>query len=43
MPKRERDQLHAATDARLAALEETRTALRIRAEQAEADLDTCTA
>jgi chromosome segregation ATPase len=38
--QRERDELHAATDARLAALEETRTALRIRAERAEADLDT---
>jgi len=32
--------LHAATDARLAALEETRDALRIRSERAEADLDT---
>ncbi len=38
--QRERDELHAATDARLAALEEARTALRIRAERAEADLDT---
>jgi colicin import membrane protein len=37
--KRERDELHTATDARLAALEEARTALRIRAERAEADLD----
>jgi chromosome segregation ATPase len=41
--KRERDELHAATDARLAALEETRTSLRIRAERAEADLDTARA
>jgi len=41
--QRERDELHAATDARLAALEETRTALRIRAERAEADLDTARA
>lgn len=37
--QRERDELHTATDARLAALEEARTALRIRAERAEADLD----
>jgi colicin import membrane protein len=37
--QRERDELHAATDARLAALEEARSALRIRAERAEADLD----
>ncbi|MGH3404848.1 MAG: hypothetical protein ACRDRJ_20425 [Streptosporangiaceae bacterium] len=41
--RRERDELHAATDARLTALEETRTALRIRAERAEADLDTARA
>jgi colicin import membrane protein len=41
--QRERDELHAATDARLAALEETRTALRVRAERAEADLDTARA
>jgi colicin import membrane protein len=41
--QRERDQLHAATDARLTALEETRAALRIRAERAEADLDTARA
>ena len=41
--QRERDELHAATDARLAALEETRAALRIRAERAEADLDTARA
>jgi colicin import membrane protein len=38
--QRERDELHTATDARLAALEEARAALRIRAERAEADLDT---
>jgi len=37
--QRERDELHAATDARLAALKEARTALRIRAERGEADLD----
>jgi DNA segregation ATPase FtsK/SpoIIIE-like protein len=37
--ERERDELHAATDARLAALEDARTAVRIRAERAEADLD----
>jgi len=37
--QRERDELHAATDARLAALDEASTALRIRAERAEADLD----
>jgi len=36
--QRERDELHVATHARLAALE-ARTALRIRAERAEADLD----
>lgn len=41
--KRERDELHAATCAQLAALEETRTALRIRAERAEVDLDTARA
>jgi hypothetical protein len=41
--QRERDELRAATDARLAAVEETRTALRIRAERAEADLDTARA
>jgi colicin import membrane protein len=41
--QRERDELHAATDARLAALEEARTALRVRAERAEADLDTARA
>jgi colicin import membrane protein len=41
--QRERDELHAATHARLAALEETRTALRIRAERAETDLDTARA
>ena len=41
--QRERDELHAATDARIAALEEARTALRIRAERAEADLDTARA
>lgn len=41
--QRERDELHAATDARLAALDEARTALRIRAERAEADLDTARA
>jgi hypothetical protein len=41
--QRERDELRAATDARLAALEETRTALRIRAERAEAELDTARA
>ncbi|MGH3274702.1 MAG: hypothetical protein ACRDNZ_10350, partial [Streptosporangiaceae bacterium] len=41
--QRERDELHAATEARLAALEEARTALRIRAERAEADLDTARA
>ena len=40
---RERDEHRAATDARIAALEETRTALRIRAERAEADLDTARA
>jgi hypothetical protein len=34
------DQLTAATNARIAALEETRDALRIRAERAEGDLDT---
>jgi colicin import membrane protein len=37
--QRERDELHIATGARLAALEETRDSLRIRAERAEADLD----
>jgi colicin import membrane protein len=41
--QRERDELHTATDAHLAALEETRAALRIRAERAEADLDTARA
>jgi hypothetical protein len=41
--QRERDELRAATEARLAALEETRTALRIRAERAESDLDTARA
>ena len=41
--QRERDELHAATDARLAALEEARDSLRIRAERAEADLDTARA
>jgi colicin import membrane protein len=41
--RRERDEHRAATDARIAALEETRTALRIRAERAEADLDTARA
>jgi colicin import membrane protein len=41
--RRERDEHRAATDARLAALEETRIALRIRAERAEADLDTARA
>jgi colicin import membrane protein len=41
--QRECDELHAATDARLAALDEARTALRIRAERAEADLDTARA
>ena len=41
--RRERDEHRAATDARLAALEETRTALRVRAERAEADLDTARA
>jgi len=41
--QRERDELHAATNARLTALEETRTALRVRAERAEADLDTARA
>jgi chromosome segregation ATPase len=41
--QRERDDLHAATDARLAALEEARDSLRIRAERAEADLDTARA
>src|ERR1019366_5767756 len=39
-PRRERDEHRAATDAPIAALEETRTALRVRAERAEADLDT---
>lgn len=34
------DQLTAATNARITALEETRDALRVRAERAEADLDT---
>ena len=34
------DQLTTATSARITALEETRDALRIRAEQAETDLDT---
>jgi chromosome segregation ATPase len=38
--QRERDELHAANDARLAATEEALTALRIRAERAETDLDT---
>jgi chromosome segregation ATPase len=38
--QRERNELHTATDARLAALEEARDSLRIRAERAEADLDT---
>lgn len=38
--QRERDELHAANDARLAAIEEALTALRIRAERAEADQDT---
>jgi hypothetical protein len=33
------NQLTAATDARITALEETRDALRVRAERAEADLD----
>jgi colicin import membrane protein len=37
--QREREKLHAATGARLAALEETRDALRVRAERAEADID----
>jgi len=37
------NQLTAATDARITALEETRDALRIRAERAEADLDTARA
>jgi colicin import membrane protein len=37
--QRERDELHEATRDRLAALEETRAALRIRAERAETDLD----
>ncbi|HUZ55591.1 MAG TPA: hypothetical protein VMU94_24060 [Streptosporangiaceae bacterium] len=41
--RRERDEHRAATDARITALEETRTALRIRAERAEADLDTARA
>jgi colicin import membrane protein len=41
--QRERDELHAATDARLAAIEEARDSLRIRAERAEADLDTARA
>jgi len=41
--QRERDELHAATAARLAALEEARDSLRIRAERAEADLDTARA
>jgi colicin import membrane protein len=38
--QRSLDQLTAATNARITALEETRDALRIRAERAEADLDT---
>src|ERR1039457_2964820 len=38
--QRERDELHTATNARLAALEDTRAALRIRAERAETNLDT---
>jgi colicin import membrane protein len=37
------NQLTAATDARITALEETRDALRVRAERAEADLDTARA
>jgi hypothetical protein len=41
--QREREEHRAATGARLAALEEIRTALRIRAERAEADLDTARA
>jgi colicin import membrane protein len=41
--QRERDELHTATDARLAALEEARDSLRIRAGRAEADLDTARA
>lgn len=38
-PQQALDQLTAATNARITALEETRDALRIRAERAEADLD----
>ena len=41
--QRERDELHTATNARLAALEDTRAALRIRAERAETNLDTARA
>jgi colicin import membrane protein len=41
--QREREEHRAATDARLVALEEIRTALRVRAERAEADLDTARA
>lgn len=41
--RRERDEHRAATDARIAAPEATRTALGIRAERAEADLDTARA
>ena len=37
------DQLTTATNARITALEETRDALRVRAERAEADLDTARA
>jgi hypothetical protein len=42
-PSASGDKLHTATDTRLAILEETRSALRIRAERAEADLDTARA